>query len=112
MALLEGLRAALENLRNAGCNVAYIDGSFVTGKLYPRDFDACWDEDGVDPTALDPVLLRFEVGMVAQKEKYLGEFYPARSIADGDGRTFLQFFQSESNTDTPKGIVAIDLEGL
>ena len=112
MMLLEGLRAALENLRNAGCHVAYIDGSFVTGKLYPRDFDACWDEDGVDPTALDPVLLRFEVGMVAQKEKYLGEFYPARSIADGDGRTFLQFFQFESNTDTPKGIVAIDLEGL
>jgi len=37
--LLEGIRAALENLRDSGCQVAYIDGSFVTGKLYPRDFD-------------------------------------------------------------------------
>lgn len=112
MMLLEGIRDALENLKNAGCQVAYIDGSFVTGKQYPRDFDACWDEDGVDPTALDPVLLRFEVGMVAQKEKYLGELYPARSIADGDGRTYLEFFQIESFTETSKGIVAIDLEGL
>ena len=66
----------LRTLKNAGCQVAYIDGSFVTEKLYPKDFDACWDEDGVDPSALDPVLLRFEVGMVAQKEKYLGELYP------------------------------------
>ena len=54
----------------------------------------------------------FEIGMVAQKEKYLGEFYPARSIADGYGRTYLEFFQIESFTETPKGIVAIDLEGL
>ena len=110
--LLEGIREALENLKNAGCQVAYIDGSFVTGKSYPKDFDACWDEDGVDPTALDPVLLRFKVGMVTQKQKYLGELYPAQSIADGDGRTYLEFFQIESFTETPKGIVAIDLEGL
>lgn len=110
--LLEGIRTALENLKSAGCQIAYINGSFVTEKLYPRDFDACWDEDGVDPTALDPVLLRFEVGMVAQKEKYLGELYPARAIADGDGRTYLEFFQIESDTDTLKGIVAIDLEKL
>ena len=110
--LLEGLKSALENLKNAGCHAAYIDGSFITAKLYPRDFDACWYEDGVDPTALDPILLRFEVGMVAQKEKYLGELYPARSIADSDGRTFLEFFQIESDTETPKGIVAIDLEKL
>ena len=110
--LLDGLKVALENLKNAGCQVVYIDGSFVTEKLYPRDFDACWDEGGVGPTVLDPVLLRFEVGMVAQKEKYLGELYPARSIADGDGRTFLEFFQFESDTGIPKGILAIDLEGL
>ena len=112
MMLLEGLRVALENLKNSGCHVAYIDGSFVTEKLYPGDFDVCWDEDGVDPTTLDPILFRFEVGMVAQKEKYLGELYPARSIADSDGRTFLEFFQIESDTETPKGIVAIDLEEL
>ena len=110
--LLEGLRVALANLKNAGCLVAYIDGSFVTEKLYPRDFDSCWDEDGVDPTVLNPILLRFDIGMVAQKEEYLGELYPARSIADGDGRTYLEFFQIESDTETPKGIVAIDLEGL
>ena len=82
-------------------------------RLAPEETStACWDEDGVDPTALDPILLRFEVGMIAQKEKYLGELYPEQSIAYGDDRTFLEFFQIESFTETPKGIVAIDLERL
>jgi len=57
--LLEGLRAALDSLRDAGCPRAYIDGSFVTSKNEPADFDACWEMAGVDPDLLDPVLLTF-----------------------------------------------------
>ena len=33
----------------------YLDGSFVSAKLIPGDFDACWDEDGVDFDSIDPV---------------------------------------------------------
>src|SRR5579885_1526760 len=44
--LLDGLRSALLSLKSAGCTVAYIDGSFVTAKGEPGDFDACWDEVG------------------------------------------------------------------
>lgn len=40
--LIKGLKAALDNLRAAGCKTAYIDGSFVTRKRNPNDFDACW----------------------------------------------------------------------
>ena len=55
--LLVGLRVALENLQSAGCLTAYVDGSFVSSKSEPGDFDACWEEAGVDLDRLDPVLL-------------------------------------------------------
>ena len=110
--LLSGLKSALESLRDAGCRTAYIDGSFVTEKVLPNDYDACWEEDGVDPEALDPVLLTFDPGRATQKAKYMGELFPASVIASSEGLSFLQFFQTDKNTGKPKGIVAIDLEGM
>jgi hypothetical protein len=55
--LLTGLGEALRLLRAAGCCRVYINGSFVTAKERPNDIDVCWDVDGVDPDALDPVFL-------------------------------------------------------
>lgn len=63
--LLGGLRTALVSLRNAGCHLVYVDGSFVSSKLDPGDFDACWEEEGVDLDKLDPVLLVFDSGRAA-----------------------------------------------
>lgn len=37
--LLLGLRSALRTLRTAGCSKVYIDGSFVTMKHEPGDYD-------------------------------------------------------------------------
>src|SRR5438094_981503 len=76
--LLAGLKAALTSLRVGGCRTAYVDGSFVTAKDVPGDFDACWDTTGVDPALLDPVLLVFDRGRAAQKAKYGGELFPAQ----------------------------------
>ena len=59
---MTGLRAALENLKGAGCRTIYLNGSFVTSKDLPNDYDACWVEAGVEPAALDPVLLTFDPG--------------------------------------------------
>ena len=73
--LLTGLRAAVEDLKSAGCLTVYVNGSFATSKEVPNDFDACWEETGVDPTVLDPVLLTFDSGRVTQKAKYLGTIY-------------------------------------
>ena len=39
--LMNGLRAALVNLKGAGCQTAYINESFVTRKELPDDYDAC-----------------------------------------------------------------------
>jgi hypothetical protein len=41
--MIAGLKLALEELRAAGCKIAYVDGSFVTDENDPADFDACWD---------------------------------------------------------------------
>ena len=110
--LLTGLRAALENLQVAGCRTVYLDGSFATSKDIPNDYDACWEEAGVDPDVLDPVLLTFDPGRVTQKAKYLGELFPASFVADQDGLSFLEFFQADKDSGEPRGIIAIDLVGL
>ena len=110
--LLAGLRAALENLRSAGCTTAYVDGSFVSSKTVPRDFDACWELTGVDPNKLDLVLQTFAGGRAAQKAKYGGELFPAAALAVNGGGTFLDFFQTDKDTGARKGIVALDLGGL
>jgi hypothetical protein len=106
--LLLGLREALASLRAAGCRSAYIDGSLVTAKAQPGDFDACWDAAGVDLDALDPVLLDFSDGRRAQKERFGGELFPADVAAEPGGTPFLDFFQRDAAG--PKGIVKIDLE--
>ena len=109
---MTGLKDAMTNLKDAGCRTVYIDGSFVTGKEIPGDFDACWEVEEVDPIILDPVLLTFEDGRAKQKAKYMGELFPASTIADDDGFSFLEFFQTDKETGRRKGIVAIDLREL
>lgn len=109
--LLKGLKSAIDSLSKAGCQVIYIDGSFVTEKENPNDFDGCWDIKGVDPELLDPILLNFDNKREKQKAKYQGELFPTSWIADGAGKTYLDFFQIDRNGN-PKGIVAINLGEL
>lgn len=110
--LLAGLRSALDGLREAGCRTLYVDGSFVTAKREPGDFDACWDITGVDPARLDPVFLTFDNGREAQKARFGGELFPAQLPEGISGTTFLQFFQTDRLTGRPKGIVVLELTSL
>jgi hypothetical protein len=110
--LLEGFWAAVEILRIAGCRRVYLDGSFVTRKPVPADFDALWDTTGVDVDRLlemEPCFGDFANERAAQKAKFLGEFFPADLPEWDSGGVFLDFFQVDKNTGEPKGIVAIDL---
>lgn len=108
--LYKGLLLALSLLRQAGCRKVYIDGSFVTKKPYPSDFDGCWDHSGVDFSKLDPVLLEFSDMRRAQKIKFRGEMFPSAIIADRKTNAiFLDFFQLEKFTGNQKGIIEIDL---
>lgn len=108
--LLGGLLAALQNLAGAGCRSVLLDGSFVSQKDLPKDYDGAWDTQGVDPYRLDPVLLDFSNGRAAMKSKYLGELFPATAAA-APSVLYRDFFMKDRNG-VPKGIVNIDLGSL
>lgn len=107
--LLKGFLEAIKALRTAGCREVYLDGSFVTAKIAPNDFDACWNTAGVDPARLDPVFLDFSNRRARQKVRFQGELFPANVAADASGKTFLEFFQLDKQTGNPKGIVGLRL---
>jgi hypothetical protein len=112
-ALFGGFERVVQALAVAGCRTVYLDGSFVTGKPHPDDFDGCWELTGVDPTRLDPVLLRFENKREAQKRKFQGEMFIAQA-SGSPGVAFVEFFQIEKFSGLPKGIIRIrlpDFEG-
>lgn len=112
--LLAGLQRALRVLQAAGCRKVYLDGSFVTAKEHPGDFDGCWEAEGVDFDALeaiDDTLLTFADGRAAQKAKFLGELFVAEGRADPLGTLFREFFKRDRDG-LPKGIIVIDLKDL
>lgn len=111
LTLIYGLKIAMEQLRSVGCQAVYIDGSFVTNKSVPGDFDACWEVNGVDMNKLKttaPALLIFSNKRADQKAQYGGEFFPAGWPADSAGTLFLDFFQKDRDGN-PKGIISIEL---
>lgn len=106
--LFDGFVRAAQALAAAGCRTLYLDGSFVTGKPHPEDFDGCWEHAGVDLSLLDPVLKSFEPKRLKQKRKFFGELFPAQSPG-APGMTFLQFFQIEKYSQRSKGILRVSL---
>ncbi len=107
--LFSGLVRGAGNLADAGCRSLFLDGSFVTGKPNPGDYDACWDPISVCVDKLDPVFLMTKHPRSEQKQKYFGEYFPSSSIADGNGNPFINFFQIEKNSGEKKGIIQIHL---
>ena len=108
--LIEGLAAALKDLSAAGCRKVYIDGSFVTAKEVPGDYDICWSIDNVIPEKLDPVLLVFSPkGRDIMKKKYKGDLFPAEIPEGTSGKLFLDFFQTNKITGEQKGIIALEI---
>ena len=109
--LLDGFEAACGLLRRSGCRLVYLDGSFVTRKERPGDFDACWDIQGIDEDALDPIFWDLARGREAQKARFSGEFFPAQLPEGATGKAFMEFFQVNKLTGEPKGMLAIRLRG-
>ena len=104
--IFSGFRNGVMALRKAGCRKIFLDGSFVTEKPIPGDFDVCWDPIGVDVKKLDPVFLDFSDARKKQKECFHGEFFPTNLLANGT-HIFLGFFQTDRHTGRAKGIISI-----
>jgi len=109
--LIAGLYLLCIELRNSGCNFIYIDGSFVTSKDFPNDYDGCWDASGVNLLTLDPILFDFSNARLKQKIKYRGEMFPSGLIEGNSRKPFLTFFQEDVDGNQ-KGIVSLDLRRI
>ncbi len=111
--MLDGLKMVLTQLKIAGCKFVYLDGSFVTNKEFPNDFDACWDVTGVDASILFnniPELFDFNNGRLNQKMLFYGEFIPYYPNTTGS-YSILEFFQYNRNGQK-KGIIGIKVDEL
>jgi hypothetical protein len=111
--LLTGLERGAAQLKRANCSALYINGSFVTAKTTPDDYDVCYEMAGIRTALLDRVLLDFSsAGRLVQKAKYYGEFFSAYSPAEGPpfSRVFLNYFQQDSDTGEQKGILGLKLK--
>ena len=105
-----GFARAARALAAAGCRTVWLDGSFITDKNEPGDFDATFDVEHVDWIALglaEPELLDFDAPRNTQKRVFGGELIP--NVAGGVD--FVEFFQTNRNGEA-KGIVRIDLTEL
>ncbi len=105
--LLDGLEQVLEILREIENIRIYIDGSFVTSKLEPGDWDACFD---CLPSQIDVLKEKYPLfDIKEQKKLYGGELYFANTCTDaGRSVSFLNFFQlRKEKTTLKKGIVEL-----
>ena len=89
-----------------GCRRVWLNGSFVTAKDEPGDFDAVWDPDEVDTDQLDPIFFDLTAGREEQKSRFYGELFPDWTES-GSGLRFAEFFQRD-RVHGFKGIVVID----
>lgn len=106
--LLGGLKMLLEELAKVGCKAVYVDGSFVTSKEIPGDYDLCWQMEGVLVEDLDPVLLIYtSKGKKRIEEKYRGDIRGAEFSVRETGATYLHFFQHDRNG-RAKGVVKLE----
>jgi hypothetical protein len=110
--LVGGLYRALNNLRHAGCRAVIVDGSFVTRKDHPGDYDAAFDPIGVNGNLVDPVLLRHDDGRKSMKAKYFGEVFPWGALACANTGMIYRDFFLQDQSGQPKGVVLLDLRKL
>ncbi len=111
--LLAGLKAALNNLKKAGCKRVYLNGSFITEKKMPHDYDLCWEPEGVDERLIDPLFILTRYVLPPRREqmdKYCGEILitlPHPAVFD-----MLSYLQLHDRSGDAKGIISIDLDQL
>ncbi|PSB02331.1 DUF6932 family protein [Merismopedia glauca] len=94
--IVTGLAAALRKLAIAGCTRVIIGGSFISAKEEPNDFDAYYDNFGLDFDLLDPL---FVENIDSQQEVFCGELFPTIG--------YDQFLQTDKSGN-PRGVVALD----
>lgn len=107
--LFIGIERLMKDLRKFNCKAIYIDGSYVTDNPSPKDIDVLWEDDNIEyPFAelMLPILFESNIDI---KRAYGFYVYPANYNVTGIGLTFLNFFQLDKASGTPKGIIKIKI---
>jgi len=107
--LLDQMESLLANLAGAGCTRFFLDGSFVTAKELPEDYDALLGYEGLNQSLLDPIILQTpNAGLV--KEKYGCDLMPC-DIKGHSGKFWLDYFTTDKESGQPKGIIKVIFDG-
>lgn len=115
--LYEGLKKLIADFKKIECKVIYIDGSFVTSKVFPKDIDVCWgnikmmyNDDYLHfVDSLFPVFFKFEYPRLEQHQFYNCDIFPAYLKEGKSKRYFIDFFQLDKGTNEKKGIIQINI---
>lgn len=110
--LIGGMRRALLNLQSAGCSAAIVDGSFVSRKEEPEDYDLAFDPVGVNGGLVDPVLRRHDDQRKSMKAKYFGDVFPWGTVACATTRLIYRDFFQRDRSGVAKGVVLLDVTSV
>lgn len=107
--LFEGLVGACRALRESGCSRIYLGGSYVTSKVDPGDYDACWDPTGVSGY-LDPVLYDDNLAL-ERRQRYRGDLLFGK-VDEGPAGENFRFLARDKITGEERGMIGIKLSLL
>ena len=107
--LFEDIKRLAKELKDAGCEFLYIDGSFITRKETPGDFDACWEPFVRNNKQVNALLLEDSTFASSwRKEMFSGDIFP-RFGEYGDR---VEKWQVDSRNGKVKGVISIDLRSM
>jgi len=104
--LFQAMKNTLEILQAANCEKVFLNGSFICDIAEPRDYDLCYEWQGMKPTKEFQALL--EDTPEARKQKHLGDIFirmPVPPFLDD----YVQMWQVDRDNNV-KGIIQIDLQ--
>lgn len=107
--ILKSILLFSKMIKKAGAKNIYVDGSFVTSKMHPSDWDGCFCSCEIDFSAVDPLLLDINKNRDKIQKIYMCDIFPDNCLEGNSGMLFLDFFQQKKGSFTKKGIVLLNL---
>jgi hypothetical protein len=103
--LFKALLKVLEILQGCNCREVYLNGSFITVKSEPGDYDLCYEPTGIKGT---PEFKQFLEKREMRKKEYLGDIFPRMPQPPYEA-DHVEDWQTDRNGEV-KGIIRIILK--
>lgn len=111
--ILDNMRLAVSDLKEAGAKRIYVGGSLVTKKPVPGDFDLGWLSNGVAESAR----ARPEFNVYGSKSKYGGDIFQnvifgahyGKAVPGGAAKPIQDFLRHNMRVGKDVGVILLDL---